>query len=133
MTPGLKALAVAVAVATASPVGATVTEYMSQTAFDAAAPTATTFRFNGRGTTIFAPNPFSFNGLAFKSNVTVPDTLNGGSPFVSVVSAADTPTYGQAFLTYQNSDVGISSEIDSSGTTAIGFTYGAYVLSTPRP
>jgi hypothetical protein len=130
MTLSLKALALA-AFAAAGPASATVMVYTSQADFDAAAPTATTFGFDGHGTTTFEPNPFSIHGLSFRDDVTPADTLNGGQPSVIVVSAAKTPTYGQDFLSYQNENVGILSEIDSAGTYAIGFSYGDYVFAGP--
>jgi hypothetical protein len=131
MTLTFKALSLAAVLAAAGPASATVTVYSAQADFDAAAPTATTFGFDGHGTTTFEPNPFSIHGLSFQDNVTPADTLKGGQPAVIVVGAAATPTYGQDFLSYQNENVGILSEIDSAGTYAIGFTYGAYVFAGP--
>lgn len=133
MTLRLEALAFAAAAAAAavSPASATVILYTSQATFDTAAPTATTFGFDAHGTTTFEPNPISIHGLSFKDNPTAADALNGGSASVILISAANTSTYGQDFLSYQNSNVGILSEIDSAGTYAIGFSYGAYVLAGP--
>lgn len=131
MTLTLKALALAAVLAAAGPASATVMVYSSQADFDAAAPTAATFGFDGHGTSTFYVNSVTFNGLSFTSNVTPADTLNGGQPAVIVISAADTPTYSQDFLSFQNENVGIFSEIDSAGTYALGFSYGAYVLAGP--
>lgn len=136
MTLKLKALAL-VAFIAAGPASATVMVYTSQADFDAAASTATTFGFDAGqsiaagGSPNFQPNPVSFHGLSFKSNVTPADTVTGGQPEVILISAADTPTYGQDFLSYQNEKVGILSEIDSAGTSAIGFSYGDYVFAGP--
>jgi hypothetical protein len=114
-------------VAIAGSADAAVTEYTSQSAFDAAAPAASTFGFNAGGVTSVEPNPATFGTLSFSDNVTADDTADGGIPLLFLVSATDTPTYGRDFLSYQNENLGISAEIDSAGATAIGFSYGSNV------
>jgi hypothetical protein len=114
-------------VAVAGSADAAVTEYTSQSAFDAAAPTSHTFGFDAGGATNLEPNPVKFGGLSFSDNVTAADLANGGAPLLFLVPATDTPTYGRDFLAYQNTNQGISAEIDSAGVTAIGFTFGSYL------
>jgi len=117
--------------ATGGAASAAVTVYTSQGAFDAAAPGERTFGFNAGGATTFLPIPFSLNGLSFSSNLTPGEPGNGGGPALALVPVSDTPTYGVDFLTFQNTLVGIQAEIDSLGTSAIGFTYGSYVYNSP--
>jgi hypothetical protein len=108
---------------------ASVVDYTSQSAFDAAVPNAVTFGFNAGGSTTLVSSPYSLNGLSFSSNPTSADFANNGSPLLFLVPVTDTPTYGVDFLTFQNTNVGILAEIDSAGTFAIGFTYGSYLPS----
>lgn len=108
-----------------------VTMYSTQAAFDTAAPGATTFGFNAGGAFHFGPNPRSSHGLTFTDNVTAADIATGGAPMLILVPAVATPTYGVDFLSYQNTQTGISGDILSSGTTAIGFSYGTYVDPGP--
>jgi hypothetical protein len=121
------AVSAAAMMAGAGPAMAQVTEYTSQTAFDAAAPTATTFGFNAGGTSTAVPNPSTFGGLTFTSGTTAGDIANSGTPILFLIYAGDTPTYGVDFLSYQNTQNGIVGTIGSAGTTAIGFQYGSYV------
>jgi hypothetical protein len=110
---------------------ATVTEFNSQAAFDAAVPGAYISAFSAGGAYpfVYLGNSAAFNGLTFTSNATAADSANGGTPVLFLIPATATPTYGQDFLSFQNTDVGISAEIDSVGTHAIGFTFGSYVPS----
>ena len=124
----LLSLAAAVGMtAIAGSADASVTLYTSQSAFNAAAPAASTFGFNAGGAISVAPNPLASHGLSFKDDLTAADILNGGVPLLFLIDAADNPTYGQDFLSYQNNLFGNLAEIDSAGTSAIGFSYGSYI------
>jgi hypothetical protein len=117
----------AVAIGASRGADASVTLYTSQSAFDAAAPSASAFGFDAGGAISVTANPLVLNGLSFSDNVTAADIANSGTPLLFLIDATDTPTYGQDFLSYQNTQVGISAEIDSAGVTAIGFSYGSYL------
>jgi hypothetical protein len=106
---------------------ATVTEFTSQAAFDAAVPHVGTFGFNAGGATAAIPNPSTFNRLTFTSNVTAADNEIGGVPLLFLVPVSDNSNYGRDFMEYGNENVGISAEISSAGTRAIGFTYGNWL------
>ena len=125
---GLVLGAVAVGVmALASSAHAAVVEYTSQSDFDAAVPTATTFGFHAHGVISLEPNTVSFRGLSFQDNVTADDAATGGSPMLFLVDHHDGPTYGKDFLSYENTQPEISAEILSAGTTAIGFNFGSFI------
>jgi hypothetical protein len=106
---------------------AQVTEYTSQSAFDAAVLNVTTFSFMSDGNLDFEPNPFQFDGFSFSESLTSADIATGGIPLIFVIPAAETPTYGIDFLSFQNTQVGMSAQISGGGTEAIGFSYGSYL------
>jgi hypothetical protein len=106
---------------------ATVTEFTSQAAFNAAAPHLNTYGFYTGGATSWPASPLIFHGLSFSSNVTAADIANGGSPVLSLISVKDNSYYGRDFLEVENTNVGLIAEIDSAGTRAIGFTFGNWL------
>jgi hypothetical protein len=117
-------------IAMASPAAASVVEYTSQAAFNAAASGVSTFTFdqgNIPPLSTFQPNPVTFNGVTFEDLPTPANAISGGSPGLILISASATPTYGQDFLAFQNEDPSILGTISSAGATAFGFTFGSYV------
>jgi hypothetical protein len=107
---------------------ATVTEYTTQAAFNAAAPSANTFGFNAGGNLTVEPNPVTIGGLSFFDETTPLDVSANGSPVLFLVPASGPPAYGVDFLSYQNTQTGIVADVNSAGSTAIGFQYGSYDL-----
>jgi hypothetical protein len=117
-------------IAMASPAAASVVEYTSQAAFNAAASGVSTFTFDqGNVPPLFTveSNPVTFNGVTFQDLATPTNAMTGGSPILFLVSASTTPIYGQDFLSFQNTDPGIQGTISSAGATAFGFTFGSNV------
>ncbi len=124
------ALVGAALVTTASPAVAALITYTSQSTFDAAVGAETTFGFDeGNSDSHFhdESNPYTLSGVTFTDNVTAANVANGGSPILFLVGAAATPTYGKDFLSFQNTDGGISADLTTSGVTAFGFQYASYV------
>ena len=114
----------------AAPAAASVVEYTSQAAFNAAVSGVTTFTFDQGNVPplfTFEPNPSTFNGVTFEDLPTPANATSGGSAALILISASTTPTYGQDFLAYQNEDPSILGTISSAGATAFGFIFGSYV------
>lgn len=110
---------------------AAVTTYTSHAAFDAAVTGETTFGFDeGNSTNHYhvAANPYARSGIGFADNVTAADTATGGEPILFLIGKAATPNYGVDFLSFQNTQVGVSADITSRGVTAIGFDYASYIV-----
>ena len=117
-----------------TPAAAAVTTYTSQAAFDAAVTGETTFGFDeGNSTTHYhvAANPYRQSGIGFADNVTAADTATGGVPILFLIGNATTPTYGVDFLSFQNTQVGVSADLTSRGVTALGFDYASYIVGGP--
>ena len=133
MTPSIRTcgLLVGLAIAFASPAAASVTVYNIQADFDAATSGVTTFGFtNVSGTPPgfdITSNPVTISGVTFTNDVTPADVDNGGSPIIFVIDSAATPTYGVDFLSFQNTNTGMTGSISSAGFTAFAFHYGSYV------
>jgi len=106
---------------------AQVTEYTSQSAFDAAVLNVNTFAFTSDGNLDLESNPFQLDGFSYSESLTSADMATGGVPLIFVIPGSKTPTYGIDFLSFQNTQVGIAAQISSGGTDAFGFNYGSYV------
>lgn len=118
-------------VATFALPAAAVTTYTSQASFDAAVTGETTFGFNeGNSSSHFhvAANPYTQSGITFANNVTAADIAAGGIPIIFLIGNAATPSYGVDFLSYQNTQVGVSADLTSPGVTALGFLYSTYIV-----
>ncbi len=111
----------------ATPAGAAVTDYTSQAAFASAVGGVTTFGFTGSGPAPVASNPYTKGPITFTDNVTAADVANGGTPIQFLIDKAYTPNYGVDFLSFQNTDVGISADVTTSGYRAVGFDFGTHV------
>jgi hypothetical protein len=114
-----------------SSANAAVSVYTSEADFDAAVGAVTSFGFdegNSDAHYHVASNPYTQSGITFANNVTAPDLANGGSPILFLIGAATTPNYGQDFLSFQNTDVGLSADITTPGVTAFGFDYASYIV-----
>jgi hypothetical protein len=116
--------------ALAAPAAASVVEYTSQAAFNAAVSGVSTFTFDQGNVPplfTFLPNPSTFNGVTFEDLPVPSNAMTGGSPGLLLISASATPTYGQDFLAFQNEDPSILGTISLAGATAFGFEFGSYV------
>ena len=129
----LKFVVAAAFIATSVPAAA-LTIYTSQASFDAAVTSETTFGFDeGNSANHFhvTANPYLQSGISFTDNVTAADIATGGVPILFLIGSATTATYGVDFLSFQNTQVGISADITSLGVTALGFNYASYIVSGP--
>ena len=126
--------AVMLAVASAALPARAVTTFTSQASFDAAVLGATTFTFNEGNSALHyhvTANPYTQSKITFSNNVTAADTATGGTPIIFLIGNATTPTYGRDFLSFQNTQVGVSADLTSHGVTALGFSYATYIVGGP--
>lgn len=128
-------VASAALLAIATPSAAAVVQYNTQGAFNAAATGVTTFGFTNLsginpGFDVES-NPYTQNGVTFTNDVTAADLDTGGSPIIFVINAGATPTYGVDFLSFQNTQTGMTGSLTSAGFTAFGFTFGSYLPVGP--
>jgi len=121
---GLAALA---GLSCASSALAQVTEFTSQSAFDAAIPNSATYRFNAGGAITPISNSTTFNGVTFADDTTATDIANSEVPLLFMIDSGDVPTYGADFLSFQNQDTNIEATITLTGANFFGFNYGSYV------
>jgi hypothetical protein len=129
MQPGLLGLTAGTILLalSAAPASASVTEYTSITAFNAAVSGATTYNFEG-----IAP---SFSNIVVTPTIGgvtfTADAYPGNIPFV--IDASGTAFYGVSFFSGQSTTPSTSPSnvvATLAGATAIGFTYGSYTNST---
>jgi hypothetical protein len=123
----LAALAALAALAVAGSASAAVTAYTSQSDFDTANPTASTFVFDAGGATYNPPNPYTYNGVTFADEETAADVANGNSPLLFVISHTTNTAYGTDFLSLENESIGVQTQFETAGVSAFGFSYGAFV------
>ncbi len=123
----LNALVSVAGLSASSSAFASVTEYTSQSAFDAANPAAVTYGFNSGGAINAIPNSSTFSGVTFVDSTTADDVVNSQVPLMFVIDSADVPTYGVDFLSFENQNPNIEGVINPTGTTFFGFNYGSFL------
>jgi len=123
----LAAFAALASLSIANSAFASVIEYTSQSAFDAANPTAETYGFNAGGEISFVPDSSTFNGVTFTDEATAADATYSEVPLLALIDSDDNPTYGVDFLSFENQNPNIGGVINPTGTTFFGFDYGSFL------
>ncbi len=111
-----------------------ITAYTSQAAFDAAVTGETTFGFDESNSALHyhvADNPYKTSGIGFANNTTAADVATGGEPILFLIGNATISNYGHDFLSFQNTETGVSADLTSRGVTAFGFVYASYIVGGP--